>query len=170
MAITTAVAAVASLGFAAYSTVKQNSEAKKSRNLQAQALNEEREARETQLKRDEEAARRSRRQEIRAERIRRAQIVNTSEQTGTSQTSGFSGALGSLSSQLNSSLGFSGQQSAFNRSISTSLQNATNFNFAASQKQDSAGFYGNLAGTSFNVFNSLGGFGKIEEGYNKAFG
>lgn len=86
--------------------------AKQNRDYQVKAGNEQRAA-------NASAAAKERRQQIREERIRRATILQSSENSDVQGSSGESGALGSLSTQLGSNIGFNlGQmQSANNISI-----------------------------------------------------
>lgn len=93
-----------------------------------------------------------RRAQIREERVRRARILQSSENTGTSFSSGEAGAVGSLSTQYFGNLGtqLGGAQSAAN--ISTFQQNAANFNFESQQSQQEAQMFNQLGNLSGNIF------------------
>lgn len=75
----------------------------------------------------EVTARESRRQRVREERIRRAQILAGAENTGTSGSSGQVGAVGALSSNLGGIFAQSQGESAANRGINANLQRAADF-------------------------------------------
>lgn len=66
----------------------------------------------------------SRRQKIREQRIRRAQIIAASENSGTSASSGQVGAVGALSSNLAGLIGSSLGESRANAGVNRNNQNA----------------------------------------------
>lgn len=91
------------------------------------AAAQEREATNIQAAQQQTAGAESRRQRIREERIRRAQIIAASENQGTSSSSGQIGAVGALSTNLAGLIGSSMGESRANRAVSSRLQNAADF-------------------------------------------
>jgi hypothetical protein len=69
----------------------------------------------------------SRRQRIREQRIRRAQIIAASENQGTSASSGEIGAIGSLNTNLAGMIGTSLGESKAAQGINTNMQKAADF-------------------------------------------
>lgn len=98
---------------------------------QQDARSEQKKAANEQGAANAERAAAERRQQIREERIRRAQIEQASANTGTIASSGSMGATGGLSTTLASNLGFNlsqithaGNISAFNQSAANSMGRA----------------------------------------------
>ncbi len=142
MAASAAWAAVAISAAAAANSAEQqriaSNEQKKSQREQ-QAINASKAAQE-------------RRQQIREERIRRAQIIQASENTGTTASSGQIGAVGSAATQFSGNVGFNlGMQrsadliSNFQQNAQDALDNATMVNQYASIASSALGAYGNMA-------------------------
>jgi hypothetical protein len=96
-------------------------------NAASAAAGQEREARNIQTAQQKTAGIESRRQRIREERIRRAQIIAASENQGTSNSSGQVGAVGALSTNLSGLIGSSLGESKANQAVSDRLQNAADF-------------------------------------------
>ena len=71
------------------------------------------------------ATRRSRRQAIREAQIRRAQSVSSAQASGTLNSSGAAGGIGSLSSQVGSEMGYSTQMSGLSAQISAGAAQAS---------------------------------------------
>lgn len=93
-----------------------------------------------------------RRAQIREERVRRARILQSAENTGTSGSSGEAGAVGSLATQFFGNLGTSlgNAQSAAN--ISNFQQSAANFNYSTQKSQQEASMFQQLGGLGKNIF------------------
>lgn len=72
-----------------------------------------------------------RRAQIREERVRRGRIMQAAENTGVGGSSGESGALGSLGTQLQTNLGINAGYAAAGQRIGEYQQNAADFNLAA---------------------------------------
>lgn len=109
------------------------------------------------------SAAQERRQQIREERIKRAQIMNQAELTGTSDSSGEMGATGGMSQQLGSNLGMNQGSILRGQRISGFLQNQANFMSAAQSSQARAGTYrqvGQLGGSLFSAAGGWSAFGK----------
>lgn len=96
-------------------------------NAASAAAQQQREAKEIQTAQQKTAGIESRRQRIREERIRRAQIIAASENQGTSASSGQVGAVGALSSNLAGLIGNSLGESKANAAVSSKLQSAADF-------------------------------------------
>ena len=156
--IATSTIALIGLAVAAGSAVMQYSNARDARKAQEQSAAEQRKARAEQSASQALQQAQEQRQQIREERVRRAQIMQASQQSGTAGSSAESGALGGMASQLGSNIGF-------NRSIAASGQAITGFNQAAAdyttssqRSTQSANMWGNVGSIGVNMFNSAGGF------------
>jgi uncharacterized membrane-anchored protein YjiN (DUF445 family) len=88
-------------------------------------------SREQRANNEAEAAR-ERRQQIREERIRRAQIINAAEQTGVSDSSGAIGSVAALATNLNSNLSMNQGRLERAQNISIFQQNAADAQMRAS--------------------------------------
>jgi len=95
------------------------------------------------------ATRRSRRQAIRQAQITRAQAIATAQGAGALQSSGTTGGIGAISSQLGEQLGFSTQMSGLSRDIGSAASRASTF--------------GSLGQLGFTAFSQLGGFEALGE-------
>lgn len=104
---------------------------------QQQARKEQKKARNEQEAMNAERAASERRQQIREERIKRAQIEQASANTGTMDSAGALGSVGGLGSTLASNLGF-------NLSQITHAGNISAFNQSAADKVGRAQLYGQL--------------------------
>lgn len=83
-----------------------------------------RRAQRLQQRQQEVATRRSRRQAIREAQIRRAQSLVSAQGSGSMDSSGAVGGIGSLGSQLGEALGFSTQMSGLSRGIASAQSRA----------------------------------------------
>lgn len=91
------------------------------------------------------------RSQIRQERIRRAQILQASENTGVSESSGSTGATGSLNTQLSSNFGAINANEQHVNDISGSLQSAAN-NMSHAQTASQ------ISQMGMSIFSASGGF------------
>ena len=93
-----------------------------------------------------------RRAQIREERVRRARIMQSSENTGTSGSSGEVGAVGSIATQFFGNLGTSlaGAQSSAN--ISNFQQSAADFNYSTQKSQQEASLFQQIGGLGKSIF------------------
>lgn len=110
------------------------------------SMSQQRKAAKAQGKiRNEEAARNTaqqmqeRRQQVREERIKRARVMQASENTGTSGSSGEAGAITSIGSQLGANLGF-------NQGMIESGRRISQYSQEAADAQGRASMFGTLAG------------------------
>jgi hypothetical protein len=96
-------------------------------NAASRAADAQKEANAISAGQQEVAARESRRQAIREERIRRAKILASAENTGTSNSSAAIAATGALTSNIRGIFANSRGESAANRGINANLQRAADF-------------------------------------------
>lgn len=96
-------------------------------NATAQAANAQKEVNAIQGAQQQTAGAESRRQRIREERIRRAQILAASENSGTTGSSGQVGAVGALSTNLAGLVGSSLGESRANTAVNKYGQQAADF-------------------------------------------
>lgn len=150
MAAVTTIIAGAALATSALSAVEQQKQAKRSAKAQEKIRNEER-AQNVSRQLAE------RRQQIREERIKRARVLQSAENTGTAFSSGESGALSSLGTQLGSNLGFNQSMIRSGERISTFAQESAN----AQARGQSAALLGNLALSAAPVAGSIFGGGSV---------
>ena len=149
MCIAAALGALAVAG-TAYSIMEQE----KAKDRQKEAAKEQRKIRNEQKAQNASQAAQERRKQLREERIRRSKILATSQAAGVTGSSGETGALGGLSTQLATNLG--SNLGALNSAADISLfsQNAANFSSAADQASANAQMGGQVAGLAFQA-NSL---------------
>lgn len=98
-----------------------------------------------------------RRQQVREERVRRAKILQASENTGTDASSGEMGAMGALSSQYNTAVASDVGAQASAQRISIFSQNAANYSSSAVQNDMQAQQANQLFALSGTIFNATGG-------------
>lgn len=161
MSAVTTIIAGASLALSAggaYMSYQQQRQASKA---QDRAAEEQRGIQGEQKAANAEAAAAERRQQVREARIRRAQILQSAENTGTAASSGEVGALSSLSTQLNTNLGTNA--SSLNRAgrISNMSQRAADAGSQANQHMMNAGVYQGLSNLGGSIFQASGGWGTL---------
>ena len=100
------------------------------------------------------------RQQIRDERVRRARIMQSAENSGSGESSGELGALGVLSTNLSTNLGFNAGEVSRGGRISGLAQDAANLNYEMQSDLSRASNMGTLAGYGASIFQAGGGFGK----------
>jgi len=100
--------------------------ADKQRSASHRSQDAQRKIAEVQRASNAEEAAKERRQQIREERVRRARVIQSSVNTGTNASSGEEGALGSLSTQLGSNIGFNLGKQMFGTEISIFSQQDAN--------------------------------------------
>lgn len=139
MAIVGTIVAAASLGFSIYANEQARSDAKDARREQEKAQAEQR-------AQNASSSAEERRKQVREERIRRARILQASSNTGTAESSGEIGALGSLSTQLSTNIGLSTMAQQRANNISIFNQNASDSLFSAQEWQNNARTVSEVAG------------------------
>lgn len=135
-------------------SVIQQQEAKKNAGRAAD------EQRKTQMEQRAAQARQQaeeKRKMVREERVRRAKILQSSENTGVSGSSGETGALGSLSTQLSTNIGSNLGAKQNGENISRFSQNAADFGTAANFNMQEANQWNQAAAFGGNIFDAAGG-------------
>lgn len=130
---------VAATAASTFTSLKSNKEQK-----EAAKLSREKQRNET---------RRRKRAAIRNNIISRGVVENVAGQTGTQQSSGVAGGLGSLESQLGSNIGFSNTQSGLSDRIASHSQRAADYQGYGAI----AGAVGNLSSRAFRAMGGLDG-------------
>lgn len=123
-----------------------------------------RKAAQTRLTMQKQEAARSRRQAVRANILRKARARAEAQAAGVETSSGFAGAMGSLSSQLGTNLGYGSQMSGLGEQYTTLTGDA---NLAASRAQT----FGQIAQLGFGLARNAGMIGTtIDSAVAKATG
>lgn len=130
-----AAAAVAVAAGSAYAANEQSKDAASQRKKAGKVSQAEQEAK----------ANEGRRQQIREERVRRASIMQSSENTGVAASSGQLGSISALGSQVGGNISSINRQSETAAAITGYNQSAANLDYRAGQTQQ----IGNFAGTVF---------------------
>lgn len=108
----------------------------------------------TQEKQQDLAVRQSRRQAYRQMQVARARSIASAQGAGVLQSSGVSGGVGALTSQLGSQLGYQTAYGSMSRDIS---QNTVGIQRA----QNAANLFSGIASVGGRLFNAGGGFGGL---------
>lgn len=108
-----------------------------------------------------------RRNQIREERVRRAKIIQSSENTGTSYSSGELGATGGLSTQLGNNIGQNVGRAAAGERIGQFNQNAADWQLNAQNASSDAQSAGGMFQLATSAFSSAGGFGTLKSAYGR---
>jgi hypothetical protein len=125
----------------------------------AASAQEARQARSEDQALNAQKAAQERRRQAREERIARGRLMQQAENNGVESSSGESGAVAGLATQLGANIGFNlGQLSGTGR-MNQNAQNAADYNFAAQRALSNA--QGKAAGFSLasNIFSSIGSSG-----------
>lgn len=161
MAISTTIATIASLAFSAYSTMQQQDAQEEARGRQAQSDEEQRKIRAEQKASQAAQSAAERRTQLREERLKRARLIQSGENTGVTGSSGVAGATGNLNTQLQSNIGFNVGQERSAGAISAASQNSADFLSSANNSMVEANQWGQAAGMGMNIFSKAGGFNNI---------
>lgn len=148
------VAAVAVAAGGAYMSYQQQRAAARN---QRKAAEEQRKANAAQEARQAQEAARERRQQLREERVRRARILQSSENLGVSGSSGELGAIGALATNLSSNIGDNIGALNTARTISRHNQRAADYQSAAAQNMANASLWGQVSSFGSSMFNAAGG-------------
>jgi len=138
------IIASAALASTAYSASEQKKESKKAARAQEQIRNEERASNKAK-----EMA--ERRQQLREERIKRARVLQASQNSGTAYSSGESGAVSSLNTQLSSNIGFNQSMLRSGERTSIFAQQASD----AQSRQQGAAAFGQFALNAASLAGSI---------------
>jgi hypothetical protein len=139
--------AAASLAVGVASAVQSNK-------MQKAALKEQKKAAAEQKSQNAARAAQEARQRVREERVKRAQVLQASSNTGVGGGSGQAGALSSSSSQF-------GAASGFNAGAMASANRAGSYGQAAVDFQGRARTADQIYGLSTSIFNAVGGFNSL---------
>lgn len=151
------VAAAAAVGGLATSVIGQaqaRRSAEANRRAQEGAQSEQRAA-------NAQAAAEDRRRQVREERVRRARIIQSSVNTGTTSSSGEAGALGALSTGLSQGLGASVGGEARAGRIGGFLQDAASASAGIQRGQQRTALGNQIYGIGSTIFGAAGGFGTM---------
>lgn len=159
--VAVAVAALAVSAGSAYMSYEQQKKA--SRN-QRRAADEQRKINAQQEANNAQQAARERRQQIREERVRRARILQSSENMGVGDSSGSLGATGSLATNLSDNLGSNLSALRSAQIISRHSQRQADFMSAAGQNMANANMWGQVSSFAGSVFSAAGGYGALNSG------
>lgn len=102
-----------------------------------------------------------RRQQVREERIKRAQILNSATNTGVSDSSGEQGALSGMGTHLGANLGANQASVGLGRLQSGFLQQSANAQTRANQYGNYGNLFGQVSGMGNSLFSSVGGWGAM---------
>lgn len=145
IAITSAV-----VGTASYVEAKEARSEQKEASVRA--AGEQKQARSVQEAANAQQAAMEQRQQIREERVRRARIMQSAQNTGTSFSSGEFGSIGSLSTSLSSNIGANRGAIQRGQQISGFQQNAADFNLTAQNAGIDAANSQSLFSLSTSIF------------------
>lgn len=159
------VAAWIGVAVAAGGAIASNQQQKASLNNQRKAAGEADKARAEEAAKNASSAAQERRQQIREERVKRAQIMNQAALTGTADSSGEMGATGGMSQQLGANLGANQGAILRGQRIGGFLQNQSNFMSAANSNEARAGTYKQVGQLGGSLFGAAGGW-KTVGGWN----
>lgn len=162
MALATSTIALIGLAVSAGGLIAGQAQARNSRDMQRQAASEADKARAEESAQNTRTAAQERRQQIREERIKRAQIMNQAALTGTANSSGEVGALGGMSQELGSNMGMNQGSILRGQRIGGFLQNQADFMSEAQTYANRSGTYKQLGQLGSSLFANAGGW--------KAFG
>ena len=155
------VSAIAGAAVAVYGASQQASARREARDAAESSARKQDQIRAEQKAAQMGQAANEQRQQIREERVRRARIMQSAENTGSAESSGELGAIGVLSTNLSSNLGFNAGSVARGNRVSGLAQDAANLNFAGQAAASEAANMGQLASFGGSIFNAAGGFGGI---------
>lgn len=161
---TSTILAAAALATTAYSAMEARDAKKDAQKDRERAFEQQKLAQSEEKAANAATMAQDRRKSIREERIRRAQIIAASSNTGVGESSGVSGASGSLSTQLGTNIGFSRGMERIGGNISQFNQNAAAFMSSSQNHLNRADNWGQIGSLSMSIFNASGGFGAFNTG------
>lgn len=158
MALATSTIAMIGLAVSAGGAFMSYQQQRQAQSNASRAAREQERANGVTIAQQAQQAAQERRQQIREERIKRASILQQSENMGTANSSGETGALGGMKTHLGSNLGFNQSAIMAGQQISGFNQNAANFMQSAQTAQGRAGMWGQVSGIGGNIFGQAGGW------------
>jgi hypothetical protein len=165
MAALTTILAVGSLAIGAASAVQANEARNEAEFNAKQAAERDKIARGEQKAGNAQQAAMERRLQIPADRIRRAKILQSSENTGAAGSSGEIGAVDSLSTSLSSNIGQNLGSIQRANTISELAQQSADFKSAAQSSLTDAQQAESIFGLSTSIFNAVDGTAKIKQAF-----
>lgn len=162
MAAISTIVAVAALTISAASYVSGEHSRKEAQEASAQAAGEQRKAGSEQAALNTQRAALERRQQIREERVRRAKMLQASENSGTAGSSGELGATAGLANQLGVNIAFNQGQLAGQGRANAFGQAGADYMTEANIALSDASSASNLFNLSTNIFQSSGGFSNFK--------
>lgn len=154
MAAFTSILIGVGLGLGAIGTYASIQQSKEARRQAQEAAKRQEQIRGEQAAGNAREAAIANRQRVREERVRRAQIIAASENSGTTASSVEMGALGGMSTQAGSAAGTSQGMFMMGQRISVLQQQAADLMTDSQNKQSRSGFYGQLGSLGWNMFQS----------------
>jgi len=154
-----AALAVISLVSSLYSMDKQRKEQKKQSQLAEQTANENRKLADLDKKRKEVANLRAMKQRVREYTLARGELENQGANFNAFLSSGVSGGVGALGSQVASQIGtYSGDMDAADKGLAIN-NNIAGLNIASARSKAREATYAAAEGASSTIFGLTGGFG-----------
>lgn len=148
----TIASAAVGVATAAYGASQQRAASREARADAERGANAQKNAQEEQKAQAAAQQADARRAQIREERVRRARILQSSENAGSTDSSGAVGAQAGLSTNLQSNLGRQAGAALSGERQSSYLQQAADFDFARQANQARAATGGAIAQQGFNIF------------------
>lgn len=166
---TTTWIAIAGLAVAATGTYVGIEARKDAAKANALAAAEQRKAKSEEKALNFQAQAAEKRQQIREERVRRARLLQASENSGLAGSSGEVGAVGGMNTMLQANLGMNRATAEAGSRIGGYLQNAADFHLAAQKAASKAQDGDAYAGLGMSIFSSAGGAGQIGSDLDRIF-
>ena len=163
MGLETATLAAIGLAVSAGGAVMQASAQSDAKKAQRNAAEEQRKVRAEEKAQLAAKAANERRQQIREERVRRAQVIQSSENTGVSGSSGEMGATANLATQLGANIGYNVGAIASANKATQYAQNSADFLGSAQNSMSRANTWGSVGGLGTSIFSSSGGFNAFSD-------
>lgn len=168
MAAISTIVAIGALAIGTLSYVSQVKSNKEAQRNVSRANSENKKTQAEQKALNAQKAANERRQQIREERVRRAQVEQSAENTGVAGSSGELGAVSGLTTQLGANIGTNLGQLQGVQNINNYSQAAADFSTAANRNQSDASSAASIFSLAGNVFQGAGGFSTLQTAYNRA--
>lgn len=157
------VVAVAGLAVSAKGMMNQKAAAKDAKAASAASLAEQQKARSAQQAQAAQKDALARREEIRTERVKKAMILQSSENTGVSESSGSLGAVGAVTTLGDAAGGFAAGQTQLGKTASDALQRAADFATQAQNAQVDLSQAASLTSFGQSIFSAAGGLSAFKK-------
>lgn len=155
-----AVAAVAVAAGSAYMSAQAQKDAAKDRKEAGRVSSAEQSAQRNQ----------NRRQQVREERVRRAQVMQSAQNTGVSQSSGELGATSALGTLISSNVATQSRQQNASNGISAASQSAADNDLASAQWAGIGSIAGSVFGASASMSMASSSATKVKPTGSSSFG